>query len=906
MQLGKIGKIVAAGTLAGVMIGSSIGFAALDAYPAPFVTGGVPNTLIVIGSGAGSTPEGIASDVVGAINIAARLGGESTTSTTVAGTVSAGTITGEGKNVATANKKIFLNDTLGKTGLRNTMTKDDLPVLLADGTLVDSDAGTSHKYTQYIKVTPGTANLNNYRLQFEKPGDSSMSNEDPTYSFGEFTQSPDEDEWFYQTQVIFDKEVNGTTAVGEKVKLFGGEYTVNSDTTFTAGGTSNKFVLAGGADTRVMKAAESVSLTIGTTTYDVTLVGASSSTQAVVKVGNDQKTLTKGAQTQVGGLDVYIDDVFYLSSTDPTQNSAKLLLGSNKIVLQHGGKVKVGTDETAVQGTFVNLTVSGGKLSTMTVYVAGKSSSADFLKLGGSYSDPVWKTFNMAFPSLSESTTADSRGIVKIEPSGDNLATITFTDDRGQTKTVNWAYKSASSGTTFLLGDSGGDRIEVQEGAAVTQNEYFLVDQGDFTHMYELTSITADGSTSASLDITDVFSGTTTKVDLGSDNQATKVIDGQTYYFDAATTANTVYVYGGTSATNVMRGTYATVFPKIKTNKGAYVVLYNQSAVTLSNGLILQLPTGAITTTLYSTDLANFTIATNEDGTTGVGTSLATGFNLTALASDVFTLGKTANGGLVYNITGIDATHATLKIVGGSGTAGLTSPAVVLVEEEDDAKDQYTITTTLGTEASGSNYQASINSVSFSDGLASEVALGSDSNNYYAVDRYGTFEKHWTSSQDKVWLYYPDLQVTANVAVLATGASFSEGTTTSGSTVKTPNPIKTPLAKLDKEVVDADKTTKNLILVGGPVVNTLVKDLATSNKAWDVNRWMTEGQGTAVLQLVSDAFATGKSALVVAGFSAADTRTVANVLQQYDSHTSELTGKSLAVWKNGVISSTTA
>ena len=124
--------------------------------------------------------------------------------------------------------------------------------------------------------------------------------------------------------------------------------------------------------------------------------------------------------------------------------------------------------------------------------------------------------------------------------------------------------------------------------------------------------------------------------------------------------------------------------------------------------------------------------------------------------------------------------------------------------------------------------------------------------------------------------------------------------------MKTPNPIKTPLAKLDKEVVDADKTTKNLILVGGPVVNTLVKDLATSNKAWDVNRWMTEGQGTAVLQLVSDAFATGKSALVVAGFSAADTRTVANVLQQYDSNTSELTGKSLAVWKNGVISSTTA
>ncbi|MBI3190686.1 S-layer protein, partial [archaeon] len=375
---------------------------------------------------------------------------------------------------------------------------------------------------------------------------------------------------------------------------------------------------------------------------------------------------------------------------------------------------------------------------------------------------------------------------------------------------------------------------------------------------------------------------------------------------------NQLKVYWGTGASSTSVGTYQTIYPKLKGQKGQFIALTKPVSVTLTDGASLQFPTGALTLRSDGGGKWTFTAATNEDGTSSVitgvnGLNATTGnFNATAANTAVFALGKTANGGLRYSLLGTGAAAATLSVVGGSGNTSLSQPAIVFVEEEDDNKDINTVTVSLSTEASGSNNQASINSLSFSDVLASEISLGSDSNINYAADKYGTFAKHWTSSQDKVWLYYPDLQVSANIAALAKDATFSEGTTTSGSTVKTPNPIKTPLAKLDKEVVDADKTTKNLILVGGPVVNTLVRDLATSNKTWDGNRWATEGQGTAILQLVSDAFATGKSALVVAGYSAADTRTVANVLQQYDSHTSELTGKMLAVWKNGVISSTTA
>ena len=171
MQFGKLGKLVAAGTTAALLAGSTVAFAQLQNYPAPFVQGGNVDTVIVVGAAA------LPSDVVGAIDIAARLGGERTTDVVVSGTSGGLSIIGEGKEVETTNTQIFLNDTLGKTGVRSTMTRDDLPMLLANGVLEDTDESTTHNYQQFIYLTPSdtvcTAAAENYCLQFEKPGSSS-------------------------------------------------------------------------------------------------------------------------------------------------------------------------------------------------------------------------------------------------------------------------------------------------------------------------------------------------------------------------------------------------------------------------------------------------------------------------------------------------------------------------------------------------------------------------------------------------------------------------------------------------------------------------------------------------------------------------------------------------------------
>ncbi len=906
------------------MAGSSIAFAAtLADYPKPFITtDGAADFLVVVGKTAATE------DVVGAVDIATRLGGETGTTKTVGATSAGVSITGEGKQVATSSTKVFLNNSIGKSGLRNTMTKDDLSTVLANGILSDADDSTTHNYQQFIYLTPSATSNSNYELEFDKPG--SSSSVDPTYNFGRFPTSPTDNDFFYRTYVTFDKDVNGT-AVGEKLTLFGKTFTVHSDTTFRAGGTSNKLVLAGGAETAVVFGKETKTITLGGKTYEVTLDGVTSTPAAsvTVKTGGtvDSKNINQGSTTTVNGLSIFVDSATQLSTTDQTQNKAKLLLGAEKLVLQHGSKAKTGDAEDSVDGTFVNLTVSSGKLSALQVAVGGRSSSDDFIKLGGEFKDPVWKTFSIALPSITPGMTDATRNTLSVSPSGDNLVQMSWTDANSKEKTINWAYKSSSTGTAFNLADSSGNRIRVEENETVNRDEYFVVDAGDFTHLYKFStdSVGSTPATSDYIEITDQFTGVTRKITVGIDSADATVIDGQTYQFTANTTA--LRVNWGTGAANNTVGTYKTLWPVLKGKNGEHLALYQPSTnFRVQNGTTIQLPTGAITFTLFNNSAAtyqlNITATTNEDGSSSaLSTSPVTTNLVGALTGGTaFTLGKTSTGGLLYNMSvgNLSTTNADSVLVNFTVTqisnAQSYQPALILVEEKDDSSNVYSVVIGATTEASGSNNVAIPTAPTFTFSAASSgtgpsgVALGSDSTISDYVDLFGVYAKRTTTGQDTLKIYYPDEQVVANVAVLGIDGKVATSAASGGTTVKEATPIKTSVAKLDSEVGSTEKTTKNLVLVGGPAVNALVAELAAAKladnttKTKDVQWYRSNGQGTALVDLVSDAFATGKAALVVAGYSAADTRTVTSIVQDFGAHASEFAGKSRVVYKNGVVS----
>ena len=127
---------------------------------------------------------------------------------------------------------------------------------------------------------------------------------------------------------------------------------------------------------------------------------------------------------------------------------------------------------------------------------------------------------------------------------------------------------------------------------------------------------------------------------------------------------------------------------------------------------------------------------------------------------------------------------------------------------------------------------------------------------------------------DKVEFTVPDDQVEATVTLAGPGASIT--TATESVTVNTVAGQK--IISLDSDV--SDPTATNMILVGGPAVNSLTAKalglaFPTSGAA------STVPEGAAMLKLVENAFGGSNTALIVAGWEKAETAAAASVLSQY-------------------------
>jgi hypothetical protein len=127
---------------------------------------------------------------------------------------------------------------------------------------------------------------------------------------------------------------------------------------------------------------------------------------------------------------------------------------------------------------------------------------------------------------------------------------------------------------------------------------------------------------------------------------------------------------------------------------------------------------------------------------------------------------------------------------------------------------------------------------------------------------------------DKVEFMVPDEQVEATVTLA--GPSASVTTATESVTVNTV--AGQEIIKLDSDISDA--TARNMILVGGPAVNSLTAKalglaFPTSGAA------STVPEGAAMLKLVENAFGGSNTALIVAGWERSETAAAASVLSQY-------------------------
>ena len=135
-----------------------------------------------------------------------------------------------------------------------------------------------------------------------------------------------------------------------------------------------------------------------------------------------------------------------------------------------------------------------------------------------------------------------------------------------------------------------------------------------------------------------------------------------------------------------------------------------------------------------------------------------------------------------------------------------------------------------------------------------------------------------TNGRNSISMYNPgERPASINIAI-GTNPVISTSTGAAGGAYKEAVPVTNPIAKFPSEVTQTASLDKDLILVGGPCANAIVKTLL--NTAWNSTdscaAWLADvdlkDNGKGLIQVVEGAFGSGHKALIVAGTSAQDTR----------------------------------
>jgi hypothetical protein len=821
-----------------LMLGSTVALAAAANYPAPFVNGGAANVAVVVGANAPA-------DILAAANIQANLA--SALSPTASSSTGASVSGGDSIDLATSSTNLYYNSSLNAG--KSTITKNEMPTLLADSSVTD-DSGTEYSYTQSVKVGDSLVDYSTSGSDFDDPaliiaGGSSAA--DPLYNY----------------TITFNKALNITNSnvQGNDIEILGQKYTIGSQSDGSASPAS--LYLFGSGQSVTLNEGDEQTVTINGKDYDVKLVGIDSNGAASLTVnGGSIKQISDGSSSNLNGLNIYVKNSFYSAKTSST-NYATLNLGTNQLLLQNGQAVEVGTDNTPIQNTLVTFGLSGDALSSLTVSVAMQDSTKDYIKAGESFTDPVFGGLKLSFADVNPALDSTSRESVVVDTDNSRNVRVKFTSDvAGTEKQISFLHDQDNSDSTTapILADSGNKTIHDVEGENVGINEYMVINAGDKGRIIKATSIpNGIPSSSSSIQFQDVFTGDnifSTPLTVGTSLHATTNIDGQPYYFDVNNDTQTVNVTWGSGATYGYEGDAITVSPRIKTQNGGWVSIL--APVTLTNSTKYSLP-GLDTLSSYETgQVAGFNnLSTTEGMVFG---------NVNYTVTDIATSASNVTTGTLSGIASADASTDC--------NFNATYGGAILFQEEKKVTESGNSNNgdiiCVAADQSGSTTPVEL---SVATPVVTNVWSGlqswtSDSNTQTAVTRYGTYITYNSQDNDMVTISYPNDQMVADVLFAADSATVTAGSSSGGNAGSDLGYV------LVKDSELGSSSSKNLIVVGGSCVNTVAATLLGSSTPLcgaDFTAKTGVGDGQYLIQSFDNPDATGKVAMLVAGYNAADT-----------------------------------
>ncbi len=243
-----------------------------------------------------------------------------------------------------------------------------------------------------------------------------------------------------------------------------------------------------------------------------------------------------------------------------------------------------------------------------------------------------------------------------------------------------------------------------------------------------------------------------------------------------------------------------------------------------------------------------------------------------------FDAGTTYNGAIVNITTGGRAQMSFNKGTGGNGAVSYANVTYVsevplyTLSGSNEATNAYSTTYTVTGSYSSTTGVRLTNS-------PTPDQVGSN-NEWKDVLPYGTYVYMTgdTNGANSLSLYSAGKRPAPVNIAMGTNPVISTTAGAAGGTYNEAVPVTNPIAKFPSEVTQTASLDKDLILVGGPCANALVKTLLDT--AWTSTdscaAWLADADlkdnGKGLIQVVEDIFGSGKKALIVAGTSAQDTR----------------------------------
>ncbi len=768
-----------------LMLGSTLAGAALAAGDvSKFYTeyavkdGSSDDTMFVIGSG-GSSPSGIAMDVVSAIGIAAQVGQKAMTETAGAGTVTLAveTTTVDGRELK-SELTDNLNAELSSSGNNLVLRSKDKAATnslstLGSGTL--TMASTDYKWEEKLTIS----NLNTAYLGYAAGDTVSTSDAQAGYDspVAIITGGNNwvEYEMSYETAPTIATMI--TNAAG--VRFLGKDYTLMSGSSL-----ANGIKLAEAGKEQTLSAgqtieAEGLKIKLVLVQTGSTSTAESTAVLEVTPTGGSavSSSIRSGESATVGGVNIYVKSAGQAYAANQQTSSATLIIGGDILTLEHNKYLKWDGANTR---WMIELSPTTG--TTLTSIKVNIDDSFD----GVSALDPADE---IAMPS--------------------DLVKLTFNGFDSQISTSDLTLEA----TTIDLDNSGGaDDVVVARLPA----KNFKIGTNYYDTVYSVAVAQAakgtGGMNFATVGLT-AFLNTTSN------------------YEDSALT-----VTGGTGSAG------------IQIDLGDKQYLYN-TTTDLKSLVRIDEPQSK-----YSTDTGQFEIqvcANCDSGTTPKFRNASSNGQGWFMRHDI-----SLRSGLTSGTDSIDE---------------LSNKDIGWRDSNSVVKYLTNLVTPWGT-------------VVKSAGESSIVLTLSPAQRFIRMTVGGQSTTEETS--------------TATVGSEVTIGGAKINVKDAGATGASAAGIPLPIAKVDSEVSATDKASKNFVLVGGPVVNSLTAELATELAAIDAeisNDAPGAEQGR--VAVVEDAFATGKVAVVVAGSDRYGTQAAAQALQLLDTFADSVAGEAVATFK---------